>query len=232
MPKSPLYEGALSALEPLIGFDLAIRVIELRNSKGRSKKFDAYRASLTADVFRISSDPKRAALEYLLRDKNRKDVSQEYIKTVLLYDDETGIFRSALHMGKRPEGEILGSLGSHGYLSIFLAGKSYLCHRLAWLYCHGVWPDDQLDHIDRNRTNNRLSNLRECTHQQNSYNKGMSLQNSSGRRGVFFCSTKNRWAANISSKRIGRYFKTKEEAIACREAAEAEKFQEFMGDVT
>lgn len=59
---------------------------------------------------------------------------------------------------------------SHGYISIRVDGELYLAHRLAWFYVHGVWPSVWLDHEDRDKTNNRLKNLREATVSQNLQN--------------------------------------------------------------
>ena len=57
-----------------------------------------------------------------------------------------------------------GSVHSTGYVRIGIDGRKYTSHRLAWLYVHGVWPSDQIDHINRNRSDNRIANLRERRH--------------------------------------------------------------------
>jgi hypothetical protein len=60
----------------------------------------------------------------------------------------------------------------------------YLGHRLAWLYMVGVWPDDEIDHWNRDPSDNRFTNLRDATHAKNGFNSGKRSNNSSGRKGV------------------------------------------------
>jgi len=57
-----------------------------------------------------------------------------------------------------------GSVHSTGYVRIGVDGGKYTAHCLAWLYTHGVWPSDQIDHINGNRSDNRIANLRERRH--------------------------------------------------------------------
>jgi len=209
---------AVEILSPALGDALAKEVIGLRDEKGRTKKFDAYRARITLAMFERASDPRLAAWEYVNRASNRKCLTVEYLRAVVDYDRATGVFRARIPMGKRQEGDILGSVGSHGYLSIAVAGKAHLAHRLAWFYERGEWPE-LIDHIDRDRHNNSISNLRECTHLENAWNVTPRKGTVSGVEGVNWFAARRKWVAKISSQGIHRtlgYFDTIEEAARVR----------------
>ena len=111
--------------------------------------------------------------------------------------------------GERPAGVIAGCL-SNGYRVIHIAGKNHLGHRLAWLIAHGHWPDGTLDHINGHRDDNRSSNLRLATTEQNNQNlHGTSQANTSGVRGVSWDSSRSKWTVRISIKNrsinLGRF---------------------------
>lgn len=96
------------------------------------------------------------------------------LKEMLYYDAERGGFTWRKHRTKRFVGMVAGYKNDCGYnlLSIRVGGVSrrYYGHRLAWFYTFGRWPEEQIDHINGNRFDNRLVNLREATHQQNCLN--------------------------------------------------------------
>ena len=113
------------------------------------------------------------------------------------------------------------------YAQVMIDGRNYLAHRLAWMYEHGEWPDGDLDHADRDGTNNRLSNLRLATRQQNRANS-----KASGRSGVkgAYRRYNGRWQARIrangSLKNLG-HFATAEDAGNAYAEAAREAFGEF-----
>lgn len=214
-------ETAADILVPVIGERLAAAVIECRQARDRAKPFDAYRARITLKMFQRASMPRLSAWEYINRDANRRDLTQEYVRACVSYDAETGLFVARLPSASRQEGDILGALGNHGYLTIAIAGKSYLAHRLAWFYVHGRWPI-LVDHIDRDRHNNRLCNLRECTYRENAWNVTPMQGTASGVEGVNWFASRRKWVAKISSGGVYRtlgYFDTIEEAAAVRAQA-------------
>lgn len=102
---------------------------------------------------------------------------------------------------------------STGYIVTALNKRQYTVHRLAWLYMTGLFPENDIDHIDGNRSNNKWENLRTANHAENMANSAMPCNNTSGHKSVFRADKK--WIVRISvnGKRInfGRY-KTKEEA--------------------
>lgn len=97
-----------------------------------------------------------------------KSITAEFVRSVLLYDSESGLFTWPL--GRERKTQIAGFLGKFGYWQINICGRRIPAHRLAWLYITGVWPENEIDHLDGNRANNRFSNLRDVTHTVNLQN--------------------------------------------------------------
>lgn len=139
----------------------------------------------------------------------------ERLRYALKYDQETGLFTAAI--SRRPRiypGDSVGSISpTTGYLNIRLDRRSYLAHRLAWFYVHGVWPMNFIDHIDRDRQNNRIENLRDVTRAENRHNTGLQKNNTSGYAGVGRHGNKWRADLRIFGKRLHLgLFKTPEQA--------------------
>lgn len=111
-------------------------------------------------------------------------VTAEELRAVLSYEAETGQFIRLQATLRSPAGSIAGTPHGEGYSVIRVNGRLYLAHRLAWLWMTGEWPTE-IDHRDRNRSNNRWANLREVTRTQNNYNAGRRSDNTSGFRGVY-----------------------------------------------
>lgn len=133
-------------------------------------------------------------------------------------------------------GKERGGPASNGYRRLMLNGISYLEHRLVWLIFEGDIPDGyEIDHIDGDRANNRRTNLRLVTRQQNNMNCGDSKNSTSGIKGVSWHDERNKWRAYIMidyrQKHLG-LFDTKEEAKAARVAAEHLLFGEYRREET
>ena len=145
------------------------------------------------------------------------DLKQDRLKELLGYDPETGLFTwKVTRGGTARAGTLAGTLcKQRGYFQISIDNRLHQSHRLAWFYTHGVWPDE-LDHINRVRTDNRLENLREVTSSQNNQNASLRSNNTSGFKGVSFCSRTGRWRAQIrvdgKGRDLGRH-RTPEEAF-------------------
>jgi hypothetical protein len=150
------------------------------------------------------------------------------LRELLSYDPQTGEFRWLVKRGRTAQcGAVAGTLHRRGYIQVRIAGRGYLAHRLAWFFTHDVWPREQIDHINSNKTDNRIINLREATHQQNEWNRGPRRDNTSGIKGVFWAKRENCWRALIciNNKRVHLgLFNTKEEAARARAEAD-EKYQ-------
>lgn len=101
-------------------------------------------------------------------------ITQDRLKELLHYNPETGIFTWIKKWGKKPAGRQAGYLDKKGYLYVMLDRKFYKLHRLAWLYVYGNFPNDQIDHRDEIKTNNRIGNLRDVHQSINQWNKSSS----------------------------------------------------------
>jgi hypothetical protein len=152
----------------------------------------------------------------------KRQLTKAELVQLITYDPETGIFHWKVNKGVRAKaGMVAGSINSDGYLQIQIDRVLYKCHRLAWLYVHGDWPKNCIDHINRVRTDNRITNLREATKNENMQN--ISAKNPEGIKGVDWHKNTGKWRSRISvdgkSKLLG-YFDSKELAdTAYREAA-------------
>ena len=152
------------------------------------------------------------------------ELTAEYLRSVLDYDPVSGIFTWKVRTSTRVKvGDAAGCPEGGGYLQIKLQSRPHKAHRLAWLYTYGVWPKDQIDHINRKRSDNRIYNLREVTNKQNQQNRSTNSDNTSGHSGVSWYKPYNKWLARIKHNQkdihLG-YFENLEEAIAARKAAE------------
>jgi len=161
----------------------------------------------------------------------KPQLEQQYLKDLFNYDSDTGIFTwKVKRKGTRGVGSQAGYKEKTGYITIRIDGINYAAHRLAWAYEHGYWPSLDLDHIDCNRSNNRLSNLREATRSQNTCNTKISSNNTSGIKGVMWHKRNKKWCATImlnqKAKWLG-YFDNIEEAQHAVEAARSELHGEF-----
>lgn len=161
-------------------------------------------------------------------------ITQERLKELLHYDPETGVFTwkvrpsSHVYPGMRA-----GYVNTQGYRGIRIDKELLYEHRLAWLYVHGVMPEYEIDHDDRNRGNNALVNLRPATPKQNRENTNIQANNKSGYRGVCFFKRDKTWHAQIHhhGKRIHiGYFKTPHEASIAYEQMRDKLFTHHKKD--
>lgn len=153
------------------------------------------------------------------------------LKDILHYCPETGVFTWLIAKSQRVRvGEKGGHLASNGYVVIAINNKAYKAHRLAWLYMTGSWPEEEIDHINGIKNDNRIVNLREATKSQNQHNVGVRGDNSSGYKGVSFETKNKKWRADIqfNGKRIFLgYFDFPKKASEVYEAKAVELFREF-----
>lgn len=151
-------------------------------------------------------------------------ITQKQLKKLLYYTPHTGTFTRLISTSNVVKvGDIAGCLNAQKYYSIRINKKSYLCHRLAWLYIYGYFPKNQIDHINHNRGDNRICNLREVTMQENKRNSPIPSNNTSGTIGVYWHKQRQKWLASIKVNKkqlsLGIY-KNKEDAIKARKHAE------------
>ncbi|MBR8025222.1 HNH endonuclease [Burkholderia cenocepacia] len=99
------------------------------------------------------------------------ELTHEKLLEAIHYDPETGIFTRLKSSSHRAViGPIKGNPMGAGYKAVSIGSRQYYMHRLAWFYIHGEWPKHQIDHINGDRTDNRLANLRDVPHAENMQN--------------------------------------------------------------
>ena len=97
-------------------------------------------------------------------------ITQKELKELLQYNENTGIFTWKINKAKQIQiGSVAGYLHHTGYIFIKINNKNYLAHRLAWLFIYGKIPK-MIDHINRQRNDNRINNLRETNYKDNRLN--------------------------------------------------------------
>ena len=154
----------------------------------------------------------------------RKDVrklpSQEELLRRFSYNPEIGEVRWNAMVGMRG---IPGTIAGHkqktsGYWVLMVDWRTYYAQRIIWKMMTGSDPEEQIDHIDGDRMNNRWSNLRMATNGQNKANGGLYKNNKSGYRGVCWDDHHNAWTVQVNRRRIGR-FKALGDAVIARDRA-------------
>ena len=137
-------------------------------------------------------------------------ITQEKLKEVLNYDQDTGIFTWKIKTCKKVcVGVVAGTPSGDGYSVIKINGKRLRAHRLAWLYVYGEFPDKFIDHINGIRHDNKISNLRNVTKSENSQNQRKpKSDNQSGFLGVHWCKRDKVWIAAIGFNKKTKYLGT------------------------
>ena len=171
---------------------------------------------------------------------DRADITPELLRQLFRYDAETG---HLIWLPRPPEmfegkeknncgswnaknaGKIAGTIDAKGYRRTRVNGVSILMHRIVWAIIHGRWPEQCIDHIDHNKLNNRIENLRDCSSLQNFRNQRLSKHNTSGVSGVSWSKANQKWHVRIgnggSRKYLGHY-PSFDEAVAVKRKAERE----------
>lgn len=148
------------------------------------------------------------------------------VRELLHYDPETGNLIWKIRTSPRIKiGDIAGCLKNNGYVEIKADTRLYKAHRLVFLWNHGHWPENDIDHIDGVRHHNQIENLRDVNDQENQRNQRLYFNNSSGFCGVHWNKRDRKWYAQIRlngiQKHLG-YFDNIRDAIARRKAANIE----------
>ena len=151
------------------------------------------------------------------------------------YRDDGNIIWKENRSQSTKAGDVAGSLTNKRYrrVEITLCGKTYsiATHRIIWEMFNGPIPSGaQIDHIDGDRANNRIQNLRLADSKQNAWNRGLSRANTSGFKGVCYEKASRKWLTQIRTngvaRKIGR-FNTKEEAAEAYRKADIQYRGEF-----
>lgn len=157
----------------------------------------------------------------------------QQVREVLDYDAESGEFtwkprpastRCEKSWNGRWAGKRAGSQYPNGYWRISIFYQNLLAHRIAWLLSTGEWPRDEIDHIDRNTSNNRLANLRPANKSLNQANRARRKGNTSGKKGVVWSKANNAFVATIKvngkSHYLGRFDTPEAAHVAYMDAAQ------------
>lgn len=152
------------------------------------------------------------------------EISYNEVNEFLAYNEKTGVFRWKVGRGSKKAGSIAGCLNpTTGYWCVRIRRKGYSAHRMAWLLYYGYLPESSIDHIDKNKLNNSISNLREASQSCNCKNASTRSDNTSGVKGVNWHSGNKIWIARIAVNGKDYYIKGSkdfDEAVAHRLAAE------------
>lgn len=127
--------------------------------------------------------------------------------SIICYDPETGVFTWRVKQGTMaPKGGVIGSI-QHGYRKCTVDREQIKLHRLAWFMTHGVWPSGQIDHIDGDKLNNRIANLRDVSMSVNMQNRYSVKRKDNDMPYGVTLNPKGRFVANI---RVGVFDTAKE----------------------
>lgn len=145
------------------------------------------------------------------------------LETMFNYDQNTGRFI------RMKDGKTVGNQTSNGYRSLNINYRTYLLHRLAWFYAYKKWPPHLVDHVNGNKADNRIVNLREATKSQNGSHRSKP-RNFSGKYSVYYQSNTSKWRVKIGNKHIG-YYHTLEEAEDAAKEQRKKHYGEFAGHI-
>ena len=144
-------------------------------------------------------------------------LKQSHLKKILDYDSLTGMFVWKETKAKRLIGKIAGTPNGNGYIRICIDHKKYYAHTLAYLYIYGDIPVE-VDHINGDREDNRIANLREVDRSENNKNTTMYKNNKSGVLGVYYNKRNRNWIAEVRVKGTKIHLGTFETIVLAKEA--------------
>lgn len=139
------------------------------------------------------------------------------------YNPSSGELIWLVNKGRARIGQLVRNPGKSGYWRVTNNGKMYLAHRLAWLLHYGKWPVSDLDHINKDKTDNRIINLRLANKEINGKNLPLKITNTSGCCGVTWDNKIKKWQAQIVSQKKYYYLGSHGDwfdAVCARKAAE------------
>lgn len=138
----------------------------------------------------------------------KKSIDIDDLRAAIGYSARSGLIRRAddVRSGRKAtgmvmarKGDVAGTVTALGYVSVSIGGMKIPAHRIAWAYTFGEWPAEEIDHINGDKTDNRLDNLRLADRSQNCRNAGIRKDNTSGFKGVTFRRSTGKWISQIAA---------------------------------
>jgi hypothetical protein len=162
----------------------------------------------------------------------KTELTAEILREMMSYDPSTGIFTRKIRTAQRHQVGDRADFPAHGHLrgyrQIGYKNEKVLAHRAAWLYVHGYWPTQSIDHINGNREDNRIENLRDVSQGTNIENlRRARVENASGLLGAH--AHQGKWRSRIRVKGKTRYLGVFDTAEDAHEAYLKAKRQLHMG---
>lgn len=153
----------------------------------------------------------------------KNDLTLEKVHELFSYDKKSGnLIRKKTTSPKAKRGNVAGYINVAGYRKTSIDGFQYYNHRLIWLLLNGVWPNKQIDHINGNKGDNRIENLREVSVSENAQNRSKQSNCSSGEKCIWWKKDRKKYRVRVgvSGKyyHIG-YFKNLQDAVLARNKA-------------
>ena len=149
-------------------------------------------------------------------------LTQDLLIEIFDYESETGWFINRYSRGRAGAGSRAGGETGHGHRRIIIGYNKYYEHHLAWLYVYGVWPNE-IDHVNGDRCDNRIANLRVCSRTENNFNRE-DYAGRSGLKGAYFDPRSRNWYSKIQvggwQKFLGVFDSPEEAHEAYKEAVE------------
>lgn len=124
-------------------------------------------------------------------------LTHKQVSELLEYNQETGVLKWTNLVNKRYAGKVAGNVSKNGYIELSCKNYRLYGHRVAWLLVHKEWPNGHVDHINGNRADNRIENLRVVNNMENHHNMKRHKKNSSGVTGVYWSKRAKKWQAYI-----------------------------------